>query len=332
VADVQVTPTGPAIAPEIRSLIDWSTALSDRYAGVPLLELRSALAKQHDEELKRRGMSVEPVDAISEWEVSVAGGEIRVRVFRPGGAGPLPSLLHLHGGGFAFGSIDSLFTDAKCAHICRRARCVVVTVNYRLAPEFRFPTAPEDCYAALLWAVENAQRLDVDPARIAVGGESAGANLAAAVALMARDRGGPPLALQLLEVPVTDMSEEAAEYPSVGLFAEGYGFDRADMEAMIGTYLADPSDGANPYASPVRARDVSGVARACVLTAEYDLLRDSGEAYARRLERAGVETTLRRMSGHTHGSAVLWQTWPPARAWMDDVVHALERALIVTES
>jgi acetyl esterase len=327
VPDVQVTPAGPTIAPEIRSLIDSSTAISNRYGELPLPELRSVLAREHDKELQRRGIRVEPVDAISECSVPVAGGTIRVRIFRPGDAGPLPSLLHLHGGGFAFGSIDSLFNEAKCAHICRRARCVVLTVDYRLAPEFLFPTAPEDCYAALLWTVENAKRLDIDPARLAVGGESAGANLATVVALMARDRGGPPLALQLLEVPVTDMSEQAADYPSVVLFGEGYGFDRADMEGMIGVYLADPTDGANPYASPLRAPDLSGVPPAHVLTAEYDILRDSGEAYARRLERAGVGTTLHRMSRHTHQSAALWQTWPPARAWMDDIVHALEQVL-----
>jgi acetyl esterase len=327
VADLQVAAAKPKLAPEIRSLIDSSRAISNRYGELPLPDLRNVLAREHDENLRRGGMTVESVHAIRESRVPVGSGTIRVRIFTPDGGGPHPGLLHLHGGGFAFGAIDSLFNDAKCAHLCREARCVVVTVGYRLAPEFRFPTAPEDCYAALLWTVANAKRFDIDVARLAVGGESAGANLAAVVALMARDRGGPRLALQLLEVPVTDISDRAADFPSVALFAEGYGFDRADMEGMIGTYLADPADGANAYASPLRARDLSGVAPAHIVTAEYDVLRDSGEAYARRLERAGVPAALHRMPGHTHASAALWQTWPPACAWMANVVHALENAL-----
>jgi acetyl esterase len=315
------------VAPEIQSLIDWGKAVNDRYGELPLPQLRQVLRDEFDAELRRRGVVVERVAAINDDVVAVAGGEIGVRVFTPPGAGPHPVFLHLHGGGFVFGTIDSLFNAAKCALICRAAACVVITVEYRLAPEFRFPTAPEDCYAALVWTVENATRLEIDPARIAIGGESAGGNLAAVVVLMARDRGGPPLALQLLEVPVTDISDRAADHPSVALFAEGYGLDRAEMDSFSAAYLVDPADGANPYASPLRASDLAGVAPAHVLTAEYDILRDSAEAYARRLERAGVETTLHRFSGHTHGSATLWQTWEPARAWMDDAVGAVRRAL-----
>jgi acetyl esterase len=315
------------VAPEIQSLIDWGTAVNERHREVPLPKLRQVLRDEFDQELRRRGGVVEQVGAVAEHAVAVAGGEIAVRVFTPPGAGPYPAFVHFHGGGFVFGTTDSLFNEAKCAHICRSADCVVVTAEYRLAPEFRFPTAPEDCYAALLWTVDNAKRLQIDPAHITVGGESAGGNLAAVVALIARDRGGPTLALQLLEVPVTDISERATDHPSVALFAVGYGLDRADMDNFSREYLADPADGAHPYASPLRAGDLTGVAPAHVLTAEYDILRDSGEAYARRLERAGVETTLHRFSGHTHGSPVLWQTWEPARAWMDNVVSALSDAL-----
>ena len=124
-------------------------------------------------------------------------------------------MLHFHGGGFVFGTIDSVFNNAKCSHICRAARLAVVTVEYRLAPEHRFPTAPEDCYAAELWLLQNAGELSVDPTRIAVGGESAGGNLATVIALMARDRGGPQPVLQLLEVPVTDLSDGSSEHASV---------------------------------------------------------------------------------------------------------------------
>jgi acetyl esterase len=315
------------VAAEIQSLIDWGAAVNDRHGDLPLSRLRRVLRDELNAELARRGVVAEPVAATTEHAISVAGGEIATRVYTPFGAGPHPAFVHFHGGGFVFGTIDSLVNDAKCAHICRAAACVVVTVEYRLAPEFRFPTAPEDCYAALQWTVANATHLGIDPERVAVGGESAGGNLAAAVALMARDRDGPQPVLQLLEVPVTDVSDTAPGHPSVALFAEGFGLDKVSMDDFSRAYLADPADGANPYASPLRASDLAGVAPAHLLTAEYDILRDSGEAYARRLEQAGVRTTLRRCSGHTHGSAALWQTWKPARAWMDDAVAALRRAL-----
>lgn len=311
---------------EVQSWIDCEKAIDEAYGTLPLPERREALRDALDLELQRRGVAVESVAATVDERIAVAGGEIRIRVFTPGGVGPHPVLLHLHGGGFVLGTIDSLVNDAKCAHICGAAECAVATVEYRLAPEHRFPTAPEDCYAALLWTLSNADRLDIDPARVAVGGDSAGGNLAAVVALMARDRRGPALALQLLEVPVTNVSRGAADHRSVALFGEGYGLERAAMDFFTAAYLADPAEGSNPYASPLVADDLTGVAAAHVMTAEYDVLRDSGEAYAHRLEQAGVATTLHRKLGHTHSSNVLWQTWQPAREWMDEVVGALRNA------
>lgn len=315
------------IALEIQSLLDWGATVFEANASLPLPELREILRSELDDELRRQGVVVDPVGATVDERIAVAGGEISLRVYLPVGVGPQPLFLHFHGGGFVFGTIDSLVNEMKCAHICQAAECAVATVEYRLAPEHRFPTAAEDSYAALCWAVENAERLGIDPARIAVGGESAGGNLAAAVALIARDRGGPALALQLLEVPVTDISHGAADHPSVALFREGYGLDQADMDSFAEKYLPGSTAGTNPYASPLLAEDLVGVAPAHIMTAEYDILRDSGEAYASRLDQAGVETTLHRMLGHTHGSSVLWQTWEPAREWMAEVVSALRRAL-----
>ena len=315
------------LAPEIQSLIDWGTAAFQAHASLALPDLRKALRDELDRELERQGVEVESVGATLNEKIELNDGEIRARAFVPDGPGPHPALVHLHGGGFVFGTIDSLVNDAKCAHICRAARCAVVTIGYRLAPEHQFPTAAEDCYTALIWTVRNAGRLGIDSTRIAVGGESAGGNLAAAVALMTRDRGGPPLRLQMLEVPVTDISPAAANHASVALFGKGYGLDWGDMEFYAKQYLADPADGASPYASPLLAGDLAGLAPAYVMTAEYDVLRDSGEGYARRLEQAGIETCLHRNLGHTHGSAVLWQTWAPAQVWMDEVVAGLRRAL-----
>ncbi len=315
------------LAPEIQSLIDWGATVGESLGSLPLPERRVAIRDELDAELRRRGVIVEPTASTQDHRVRVATGEIRVRAFTPDGAGPHPLFLHFHGGGWVFGTIDSLVNDAKCAHICRAAECVVVTVDYRLAPEHRFPTAPEDCYAALLWATDNADSLRIDPAHIAVGGESAGGNLAAAVALMARDLGGPLLALQMLEVPVTDISDGANDHPSVALYGEGYGLSAAEMELYAAAYLATPADGSNPYASPLLASDLAGVAPAHVITAEYDVLRDAGEAYARQLAEAGVETTLHRAPRHTHGSSVLWQSWKPASEWMNEVTAAIRDAL-----
>ncbi len=315
------------LAPEIRSLLEWGGTLGEGAGRLPMPERRLAIRDELDAELRRRGVTVETVAETTDERIPVDSGEIRVRLFHPSGPGPHPLFVHFHGGGFVLGTVDSLVNDAKCAHICRAAACAVATVEYRLAPEHPFPTPAEDCYSALCWLAANADRLNLDANRIAVGGESAGGNLAAAVALMVRDRGGPTLALQLLEVPVTDISEHANSYPSVAMFGEGFGLDRAEMDEYGIAYLGDPANGSNPYASPLRADDLSGVVAAHVITAEFDMLRDSGEAYARRLVEAGVRTTLHRRLGHNHGSSVLWQAWEPAADWMKEVVDALHHAL-----
>jgi len=205
------------VAPEVRAWIDKFDALGAATASLPLPEQRTVIQGALDDWFRANPESAAQIAnvAITDCAIAVQGGEVNARVFVPDVRGTPPGLLHFHGGGFIYGSTDSFFSDARCAHICAAAECVVITVDYRLAPEHKFPTAFEDCYAALLWAAENAEHLGFDRARLAVAGESAGANLAAAVTLAARDRGGPPLALQLLEVPVTDLTENAPRYPSV---------------------------------------------------------------------------------------------------------------------
>lgn len=318
----------PGLAPEVQALIDWDYALARRYAGVELPELRVKIRDELNLMLEQIGTAVEAVASTTDHLVAVDGGEIRVRIFSPGGGDPRPAFMHVHGGGFVLGTIDSLVNDAKCAHICRETGCVVATVEYRLAPERRFPTAAEDCYAALQFVADNADMLGVDAERIAVGGESAGGNLAAAVALMARDRGGPQIALQLLEVPVVDVSPNAlAMQLSAAEFATGFGLDRSVMDRFARDYLGDEHDGSDPYASPLLAADLAGLPPAHVMTAEYDILRDGAEAYAARLEQAGVPVTLMRAPGQTHGSPVLWPSWGPAADWMAAVVDAITRNL-----
>lgn len=316
-----------SLAPEVREFLDSDARLAGRLAGLALPEQRIVIGAFLDEQARETNLVVAEVESVADRVVPVAGGEIVLRVYTPPGDGPHPAFFHIHGGGFTLGSVDWLPNAAKCAHVCVVAGCVVATVEYRLAPEFPFPAAPEDCYAAFTWLAEHAEDLNVDPARLAVGGESAGGCLAAVVALMARDRGGPEPVLQVLEMPVTDMSAGSADHASLTEFAEGYGLERAGIEAFQDDYLPNRADRELPYASPLKAADLTGLPPAHVITAEYDPLRDSGEAYARRLQEAGVRTTLHRFRGQTHGSSNLWQTWPPARAWMDEVVAAVRDGL-----
>jgi acetyl esterase len=255
-------------------------------------------------------------------QVPVDGGEIAVRVYRPEGEGPFPCHLYIHGGGFWLGNLD--MSDDFCRSVAVGASCVVVSVDYRLAPEAKFPVPAEDCYAALLWVVEHAEELGIDAARISVGGGSAGGNLSAVTALMARDRKGPPLVLQVLEIPVTDLT---MSQPSVTENGAGFMLTKEAMAAYRDHYLADPADATNPYASPLLADDLSGLPPAVVMTAEFDPLRDEGEAYAKRLEEAGVPVTARRWEGQFHGSQSMGKLIPEeAAAYLDDIVRALRKA------
>ena len=219
-----------------------------------------------------------------------------MRIYTPAGAGTFPALVWFHGGGWVVGTLD--MADGTSRHLCVGADCVVISVDYRLAPEAKFPAAAEDCYAATKWVAENASSINVDPYRIAVGGDSAGGNLAAVVSLMVRDRGGPTLAFQLMVYPVTDRNFRTDSYRQN---AEGYLLTREGMVWYWEHYLREPSDAVNPYAAPMQAKDLKGLPPALVITAEFDPLRDEGEAYAKRLEAAGVRTICTRYDGMVHG-------------------------------
>jgi len=218
---------------------------------------------------------------------------IPVRVYRPGDE-PAPVLVYFHGGGWVLGSLNT--HHGVCATLARLAGCVVCSVDYRMAPEHRFPAALDDAWAVTTWVAEHAEELGGVPGALAVGGDSAGGNLAAICALRARDA-GVPIALQLLVYPVTDADLDTSTYLE---FTDGYFLTRYSMEWFWDHYLPD-GDRFHPDASPLRAEDVSGTAPALVITAEFDPLRDEGEAYAGRLEDAGVPVTLSRYDGMIHG-------------------------------
>jgi acetyl esterase len=254
----------------------------------------------------------------------VAGGRILVRVYRPSEAARLPGHLTLHGGGWKVGSVTDRVADAICRQRCREANCVVLSVDYRLAPEHRFPVPLDDCYAALRWAVANAAALGLDADNISIGGSSAGGNLAAAVTLRCRDKGGPRLRFQLLEVPALDLTRETAR----ATLASGVLPDvpQPTMDDATNSYLRDPAQARDPLASPLLAEDLSALPPAHVMTAEYDVLRTEGERYAERLAAAGVSATRRRYPGALHGTAMLTRTWDQARQWQGDATEALRRA------
>jgi acetyl esterase len=237
-----------------------------------------------------------PVAGLVNRGIPGPGGELRVRIYQPYGEGPWPVLVYFFGGGWSLGTLDT--SDDVCRRLTRGAGCLTVSVGYRLAPEHKFPAAVEDCYAGLAWAVSHASELGADASRVAVGGDSSGGNLAAAVSLLARQRGGPALAHQLLVYPNTDY---LAGTPSMRENHDEYLFNPNSVRWYWGMYLASPEDGASPLASPLRCEDLSGLPPATVITGEYDPLRDEGEQYAERLSQAGVPVEVRRYDGMVHG-------------------------------
>jgi acetyl esterase len=269
----------------------------------------------------RATMTSELVEGVRTEDVEVGG--IPVRLYRPTAAGeaPIPLHVYFHGGGFVFGSAFSGAEDATLSDRACAAECLVASVEYRLAPEHRFPAGVEDAYAALVGLVQGASALEVDADRITVGGASAGGNFAAVVALMCRDRAGPALQLQLLEVAGTDLtkSSSAWRYP-----AHGHDMTREQDLSLIDLYLNSVEERAHPYASPLFAADLRGVAPAYIMNAEFDPRRDECEAYAARLQDAGVPATARTMPGHIHGSAwLIKEDWPPAQAWRKEANDVL---------
>jgi acetyl esterase len=255
-------------------------------------------------------------------EVTAPAGEIVVRFYRAEeSAGPRGVLVHNHGGGWWSGGLSDV--DIRCRTLAARAGVVVASVDYRTAPEFPFPTALHDVYAALLWTVEHAERLGIDPARVGVGGESAGGNLAAATALLARDSGGPALRLQLLEIPALDLTLSS---PSARSYAEGFILTTEDLRWCVEQYVGN-GDPADPLVSPLHAADLTGLPPAVITSAEYDPLRDDAQRYADRLAAAGVPVVYKSYPGLVHSAHIMTAVLPIAQEWEDDVVTAVRSHL-----
>jgi acetyl esterase len=263
-----------------------------------------------------------PQDLVT--EDLVIGADTPARLYRPPTSErPPPILVWMHGGGFVLGDLDT--TDSTARQLCAQANLIVVSVDYPLAPEHPFPAAPEGCYAATRWVAERAADLGGEPSRLAVGGDSAGGNLAAVTALLARDRGGPDLSFQLLVYPATDL---IGSYPSVRENGKGYMLTGDDMLWFRDQYIPEGTDLQDPIVSPIYASDLTGLPPALVITAEFDPLRDEGEAYAKLLEQAAVPVTTSRYDGMIHGFFAMTALVEQGRAAVAEAAAALQTALL----
>jgi acetyl esterase len=280
-------------------------------------EMRDAL----EERVRATGGTPEPVEQVVSSEVPGPAGAIPVRIYVPAGSQPLPGLVYFHGGGWARGSLQT--HDIVCRGLANGGSCIVVSVDYRMAPEHTFPAAFEDSLAATRWVGAHAAELGIEAGRLAVGGDSAGGNLAAAVALAIRDEGGPSLVHQLLIYPVTDYNFDTASYVEN---AEGYMLTREAMRFYWRLYLRTELDADDFRASPLRASDFSNLPPALVITAEFDPLRDEGRAYAERLREAGTRVVYREYPGMVHGFITSAGVLDAGKQALRDASNALREA------
>ncbi len=265
-----------------------------------------------------------PVESVQLLLAPGPGGPIPVRGYRPKGARRdevLPAIVYFHGGGWVIGDLDT--HDVVCRTLCNAARCAVFSVEYRKAPEAPFPAAVEDCFAALCFVCSSSKSLGINARQIAVGGDSAGGNLATVVALMARDAGGPALSYQLLIYPATD---QRMGHPSIEGNGEGYLLTKHSMRYFRGHYLPREGDWQDWRASPMLATSLAKLPPAFVITAGYDPLLDEGRAYAERLAKEGVATEYRNYADMVHGFVTMGRVLDTANAALADCAAALRRA------
>jgi acetyl esterase len=302
--------------PQVKKALDAMTA-----AGPPLHQLSPQEGRKAILAMRATTGEPEPVGKVEDRTFHGPGGQLPVRIYTPNGRGPFPVLVYFHGGGWVVGAIDTV--DASCRALTNLAGCIVVSSGYRLAPENKFPAAAEDAYAAVQWASLHVASFHGDPSRIAVGGESAGANLAAVAAIMAQERGTPALALQLLLYPVLNY---AFDTPSCKENAEGYFLTTEMMQWFWKQYLNTDADGQNPYASPLQVKRLKGMAPAAIFTAEFDPLRDDGAMYAAKLREGGVPVQYKCQEGLIHGYMGMASVVEPAKKARDDAAAALRAA------
>jgi acetyl esterase/lipase len=312
--------TDYAFDPDFQELLPLLPDISDLSTAESIQEMRKSREDlfgspaDRDDAIKKDRLIAGPAGA----------PDVPIRIYRKkeGQAGNRPCVFEIHGGGFMLGNIDMM--DAWCQQVAAELDTVVVSVEYRLAPEDPFPAGVEDCYAALCWVAKEAAELGIDPARIAIAGQSAGGGLAAATALLARDRGSPALCFQLLEIPELD---DRLQTPSMQAFTDTPLWNLPNARWSWHHYLGPDHKGeVSPYAAPARAEDLSNLPPAYISTMEFDPLRDEGIEYATRLLRAGVSVELHSFPGTFHGSALL-PTAEVSRRNLEEVIRVLGRRL-----
>lgn len=307
-----------ALHPQVEQfLADWNRLDLQPFESTPVPELRRRT------EATGLLAACPTLAAIDDHRIPREDGTtLRVRVYRPFGDGPLPVCLYFHGGGWVINTIDT--HDDLVRRLTAESGCVFVSVDYRLAPEHKYPAAIEDAWTALKAVVEHADDWDIDATRIGVAGDSAGGNLAAALALMTRDRGGPELSAQILIYPITDCDFTRPSYVEN---AEGYFLTTAQMKWFWNQYVERPEQMLEPYASPLRAESLKRLPPAFVITAEYDPLRDEGEAYADALFENEVPVSLHRFSGLIHAFIRRVDTFDAATSAIREVGFSLRKWL-----
>jgi acetyl esterase len=292
------------LAPEVQAFVDAESP-------VPLDDVETARRirnEQADRNFARFGLPGPEVERVIDHEVPTSDGSIVVRTYHPAADSPLPAHIMLHGGGWIWGSINTLANDASARYRASKASCVTIQVEYRKAPEHRFPAALEDTVTSLKWVLENSGALGVDTGCVTIEGSSSGGNLAAAVPLYGASI---PIAALVLNVPALDLTGETVNGP------------KAWLMQLVGLYLRDKSQATSPLASPVLASDVSGYPPTLVLTAEHDQLAYGGKLFAEKLSSSGVEVHYTCYPGAVHSSLFLTGTWSTARRWQDDIVAFL---------
>jgi acetyl esterase len=303
--------------PQVQGLLQAMAA----QGAPPLHTLPVADARNASEALIALSGEPVPVGSVRDIAIPVDGAEIGARVYTPEGDDPHPAVVFFHGGGWVICSLDTHDNIART--ICRDAEAVVVSVDYRMAPEFRYPTAALDCYAATRWVADNASSLNVDGSRLALCGDSAGGNLSAVVSQMARDSGGPAIAFAALIYPAVDMTMKGG---SLDENATGYFLETQGMEWFYSHYLTD-TERSEPLASPMLNENLSGLPDCFIATCEFDPLRDQGEAYGEALRASGAHVTNKRYDGLVHGVAQMSGVLDGGRQLVEDTAAHIRAAL-----
>ncbi|MBG9945912.1 alpha/beta hydrolase [Brevibacillus formosus] len=282
--------------------------------------MRMATDQNRDSSVER-----ELVKKVENLSLPLEGRSIPIRIYTPEGHAPFPALVYYHGGGFVIGNLETV--DSVCRNFANNAKCVVISIDYRLAPEHPFPAGLEDAYDSLLYISDHADQFEIDPSRIAVGGDSAGGNFATVVSLMAKERQGPPIVFQLLIYPAVGIVD-TAPYPSMQENASGYLMDVELLNWFLSHYLP-PADLQNPYLDPINGVDLTGLPPAMVITAEYDPLRDGGKTYADKLRNSGVDVVYRNEQGFIHSFIGFHTTITQAQESLDEMSAQLRKAFKV---